>query len=224
MRLMCISAVFILLSGLSIRLQATMFGLWPPSLDAPGTLAINQWDISKVTIESRPSKTGFIGESYLLKVYGHGHLVKFPFDTTYGNFRVWIDNLTGGQSPEVILVASRGRGTSANAYFLDIYHQQPPGLVKVYEMQISGYFGPGDIWRYEVNFERRQNNVDFITLTLAVDEPYHGSLVAKQLIPKKKIMYIVWDEKFHKFILSNLRPSLLTRVQVPSAVSDVLTR
>jgi hypothetical protein len=207
MRVIYLSAAFILITCSNANADTLSRDFSPPNLDGPGTAMINHWGISNITVESRTSDTGFYGESYVLKVYRKNHIIEFPFDTTYGNFRMWIANLTGADSPEIILVTSWGRGTSASAKFLDIYYLQDLHLVNAYEMLISEYFGPGDLWSYDVNLVRRQSTEDFITLTLAVEEPYHGNLVVQSLVPKEKIMYIVWNKKLHKFISRGMQPS-----------------
>lgn len=209
MRMASLFIVLLMLLSFGGRANATAFQLWPPSLNAPGTVLINRWGISDVTVERRTSDTGYWGESYLLKVNSQAGTATFPFDTTYGNFRFWIDNLIGETSPQIILVTSRGRGTSSSAYFLDVYRLQNSHFVKTYEMQISEYFGPGDIWKYEVDFQRRPADTDFIKLSLVVDEPDHDQYVVPTLIPKHKKLYIVWDKTSQKFIATTTKPDII---------------
>jgi hypothetical protein len=190
----------LLLFGLMTAAHAAYFNDDPPTLNAVGCVSFDSG--LSATIVKRLDGKSWWGEKYavLVKSADKKIDVSFPFESSYGRFRAYFPNLRELNQPNLVLVTSRGKGTSAASYYLDIYEIHGSTVTKAYEMQISEYYGPGELWWYDVSFEPTQSDKDDLVLNLNYSESTGNPLEDISLIPKTKEIRIAWDSKTEKYI------------------------
>lgn len=125
-----------------------------------------------------------------------------PFDAAYGRFEVtpFISSEDVHAPLNYVLINAQGKGTAATSWYLNIYKIRNHQFVSMYRKQIAGYFGPANIWWYEVDYARMLNGTPEILLTLRISSSNENKYVIKSLIPKDKFLKIYWDNSKHEFV------------------------
>lgn len=196
----CIIAAGFVLLIIGQTASAKYFNDDPPTLNTTGELNV----VGGITarVEKRLTDGEWSGDSYdlVIRISGTKDQVVFPFESTYGRFRLYMSGLTGSSMPEVILITASGRGTSATSYSLDIYRIDGSKLVKIYDKLIAEYYGPGEMWWYDVDFEVEKSGLSEIMLSLENSPPSHSALEDLTLIPKVTKLKVSWDVTNKKVI------------------------
>ncbi len=111
------------------------------------------------------------------------------FESSYGEYRLWLSDLTGDGIEEFILLTGRGRGTSATRETLTVYSREGSGFTALTSVPFSDYFGMGARWYYEPRFVRDGDRT-VNELRLDWDDYSDGRLASPELIPEEKLIVI----------------------------------
>ena len=167
-------------------------------INSIGTLSLGK--SGTLEIKERPLNGAWWGDTFNLVVSQDGKIAVLPFDATYGIFKVMVSPLIGNTQPEYVLIAAQGRGTAATSWYLNIYQIRNHKFVRMYRKLIAQYFGPTNIWWYEVDYATMVGGTQAILLTLRISSPDSNQFVDKTLIPKQKFLKIYWDSAKNKFV------------------------
>ena len=129
-----------------------------------------------------------------LKPHGHGGLkpLRTSLTSSYGQFRIFLADLTGDGVEEIVTMTGEGSGTSARVEYLVVYQWAGSTLQQLLRTEVSEFFGPMEMWRYEPRFARDVDTQRIrLSLELRHDPPTDNPLTVPDLIPK--LQHIVFE-------------------------------
>ena len=179
---------------------------WVGSLDLaiPG---IKTPDITKVTVKPHIAKDGsWFDENFTLLVQTRsGSTISKDFYAAYGDFSLSVVSLSPNSSvySKVMLITAVGKGTSVTKNVLTIYGINDDALKPLFSKTISGYFGNGVQWWYEINFPRvyagsSPNPYSALMLTLHHDPIGDVPTESPGTIPDAHVICVVWGKSNFK--------------------------
>lgn len=177
----------------------------PSSLNQSGTIVLTGWRTTpKLTVSmslDNDTKCPWEGDCLLLTVrLGDAKRteIKKKILSSYGSFQLFLVDLIGEGTEQVVLITGGGRGTSVRAELLTVYKVTDSGLKVILDAPYSEYFGSGKRWWYEPIFERPKDPrlSAQMTLVLHHDEwDKSEALVSPESIPSAKIIRYRWNTK-----------------------------
>lgn len=111
-----------------------------------------------VSIESSPVEHGDMHEYVVVATFGSGASdsdKKLRFTTTYGKYEIYLIDLNGDNSLDVVTRKGVGAGVRARSEFFCFYIQHYDRFWEQLQLPASGYFArtpAGGHWRYELIF------------------------------------------------------------------------
>jgi hypothetical protein len=109
------------------------------------------------SVSVRVSPTGLEWDHYVveLSLPGSNVAITYPFESSYGGYRLDVIRLTSSDTEEIVLVTGKGRGTSVRQEVVRILRVQDGKLDVLAETILSGFFDEGARWWYGISYVER---------------------------------------------------------------------
>ncbi len=133
------------------------------------------------------------------------------FQSSYGEFRIHVIDLTGDGPEEFALVTGFGRGTSVRRETLTVYRREGATLTAILEAPVSAHFDAGRRWWYKPEYlDLDGNGTTDLRLVLTHDAPtVHWKGWRKHMektIPRTAMKEYCWDPTSKKMLLHRQVP------------------
>lgn len=123
--------------------------------------------------------------------------IGMPFYASYGRYHLSVMQLAPAEYPNIVLITGQGRGTSAFGNLLTIYGVENNSIQPLFTKKLSGYFGEGVQWWYDLEYFEEDIKEEgptetALSLTLHHDPTDQTPLEDVTVIPKVNDICILW--------------------------------
>ena len=120
-------------------------------------------------------------------------LISYQFTSSYMEFDLKAEDLTGDGIEELILIQGFGRGSNVRSEKLNVFRWNGGILQSILRVPFSGFCGV-NAWTYSLNFPKeKQNGKTHLVIKLS-QIPEAGGLCGSDLLPKYAYKEFCWDE------------------------------
>ena len=128
-------------------------------------------------------------------------MAQYQFESSYGNWVLYVYDVTGDGEEEYILITGKNHGTSVVEESIHVLSRIGSSFIEILDTPISGYAGSINAWVYDIAFLHHKGQKK-ATIALTLDRSWILTTDNQELVPKVTYQEFQYDSTKHKMVLT----------------------